>query len=589
MRWLTLPLLIALLTIAAACNEEEEWTSDDAEPADDQAAEVEPTPEPDPTPTAAAEEPTGVEPLIDMSLDRDPGEIMTELAIDPDNPDFELIYSVLPERFQVIEFDEQWMPRITNSLPTTDSLDDIGEFLVDRYDGYAVVRAADIPIQQWVFAREGDEWRYDPGEMTLLRAALYVEHPDGGPGIGLGTGNGPITQWDTNFEPMTPPIVSMSPMATGATADAVSVVTQFRVSPGRDGPGEQFDSHLLEDVTFPLEAMSWSAGGESGDVEITWTNAAMDDEHFILPGWTERELEYMEDLAEDESPSLGPRQFSATFLLSGVPEDAEEVTFEINDVEVGPFGDDAPVTEGEVAYFDFTMTFPNETTDPILIGEPPEPPEALDPDDEPEPVAEDELPDAPGLVDVLELTSIEYGTGDDSVEATVSFDHHDRRIELPGPVTVIWDDDVETEATVMMSGVDMDVTGERDEEPLDAEVVAVRFEQAVWTIGEDEDARFTEDTIETAWGDFQIISIRDNVIQYQPAGQRVIDTFTFEHEDGVIGIIGASTSYDEDLRPQQSSLQANQDIEELVDQLPLPATVTVQGSGSGITVAVGEE
>jgi hypothetical protein len=209
--------------------------------------------------------------------------------------------------------------------------------------------------------------------------------------------------------------------------------------------------------------------------------------------------------------------------------------------------------------------------------------------EQPDPVSDVDLPDAPGLEDILDLSGIDYQETDDSLEAIVSFDHTDHRVELPGPVTLIWSDGLETEGTVMISGVDLEVFGERDDEQRDAEVTAVRFEQAVWIIGEDDDARFTEDSIETVWGDFPVISIRDNVIQYQPVGQRTIDSFTLEHEDGVIDIRGSNTSYDETFQPQQSNLRASSSIEELVDQLPLRSRVAVQGSGSGIVVPVGPE
>ena len=570
--------LLGLALLLAACGEEEEWTSEDADVVDDRTAAADPTPEPtlEPTPADVADEQTGVEPLIDMSRDRDPRDILIEMAIDSDDPNYELIYSVLPERFQVLEFNERWIRSIANSLPSGDVVSRTEDFLIQEFDDYVVLQHAEFPLpHRFVFTREGDEWRFDPGDQSLISTALRIEHPDGGAGFGIGPDDGLRTEWDTDFEPSTPPIVSVSPMAIGSTTADVTVVTQFQVSPGREAPGELFDSHLLEDVTIPFDRMTWSAGGETGDVEITWTNAAMDHEHFILPGWAEHELEFIEELAEEESPRVGPRHFSATFVLTGVPEDADEVTFEINDVEVGPFGDDVSVSEGEFATWNFTITFPNETTHPILIGEAPEPATVDVPSKPPEIIHEEDLPPVTEFAEFLEFSGVSYSETSEGVEATVEFDLDDRTVEFAGPTHLIWDDGVETEGSARVSQFAIKVSSERSKEPHDAEISAVRFEQLVWDIGDDENAVMTDSAIETEWGDFQIIRIVDGQIDYQPAGQRYLRNLEIEHPDKIISIRGSSASFDEGFRPQRSSMSSTANIRELIRDAPLPASATV--------------
>lgn len=236
--------------------------------------------------------------------------------------------------------------------------------------------------------------------------------------------------------------------------------------------------------------------------------------------------------------------------------------------------------------YSYEFTFPAETTAPILVGEPPEP-SGDDTADVPDPPAEQDLPPTPDPAAAMGFLDVEYELEGDSVEAQISLDSGETYFEFPGPVQVAWNDGVVTDTVPTITDGVIEVTTERSEPPLDAEVTEIRFEQLVHSLGRDEDATFHEDRIETEWGDFPIIDIMDHErVTYQPAGERWLRGTVIHHGGGRISISSSGVSFDEDFVPSDTHLEFRDDLEPVMDDLPLPVETEVWSAAADISIRI---
>jgi hypothetical protein len=327
------------------------------------------TPEPEPTPQIA----------IDASSDRDPRDVLADMLESPTGPPPEMVYRYLPERFQLLDFREDWLEIVAPPSPTG-FMPDPEAMNVEEYDGYVVVRSVTNWLNRWVFVEEDGEWRFDPGDRYLLMASAQIQQ-----GFGSQFSYGMMLLEDytarSRSEPddgTVVPFVRARMEGVGVHAEGIDISLVWEHELVRTDDDGMIQSHLLSDVVVPLDQVTWEAGEQSGPVELTWTDGAREENHLRLPGWPSQEM--ADASASDQGIYAMPRYGSSIRLL-GVPEDAEEILLRFNEVIVGPFGPDYPEFEGQTITYTWEFTFPPETTDPVMAGEPPEPGEEEQPDD----------------------------------------------------------------------------------------------------------------------------------------------------------------------------------------------------------------
>jgi hypothetical protein len=329
------------------------------------------TPVDDSTSTAVTE-PTPVQVSeIDASADRDPREILVELAQDPDLPNLELVYRYLPERFRILEFDEDWVGLLAPIRRPTFP-DSVDELEIEEYPGYTLVRSASDWLSTWVFVEENGEWRLDPGDRSLLMASAQLQQDsDEGFYFGMASPDDYQARSQNDIENgSVSPLIRGRLQGVGVFNSYIDISMVWEHELGSRGPNEEpVDSHLLEDVVIPLESVSWEAGDASGGVEILWTDAALSDTELRLPGWPS---ETMADEASESSETYVMEPYGSTLRLLDVPAGIDQITLRFERIEVGPFGHDSPVPPGEVVTYMFEFVIPVRTTDPVMIGEAPE-------------------------------------------------------------------------------------------------------------------------------------------------------------------------------------------------------------------------
>lgn len=572
-----------LILLLAACGEAEGWASDDA----DLASEATPAAtDPNQAVTESSQQTGEVEPSIDTSVERDPVAVIQEIAVDRENPDLELVYAMLPERYQVIEFGEFWVEALANSFP---SVGIVGhpkyEFSAQTYGEYALVDWSGHPAIGWVLVEEDEHWRLEPGDLQLILSAHQAERPGEGLRIGIGQDGAIEREVSHDADHISFSLISISPVATGVDERGMQIVMDIQKRPSRTGPGDVVDSHLLTNTEIDLTSMQWTAGDETGHVEVLRTTAALSNDVLTLPGWTDDDLDTFAEEGPDQD-RLPQRGYWATLLLVDVPNDADDVELIIDDVHVGPLDDeDVLIAGADMVFHSFRYVFPNETTEPILIGEAPElgeMPEALE---RPE-VSEEDLPPIPDLADLLEIDSIDYEQDGDVIDTEVRVVADDLRLEPAGRVTLVWDDGVEIDA---MFEVDQDgvlLRGVREEGSLDDEVVEVRFQQLIWLAGEDDEATIDERTIQTSLGDFEILSVRENRINMLPLGQRYVRGLSIRDAGISIRPSGSGAGFDENFRPQDLHIDFDEGVEELLGEEPLPASVEIWVAEPELTLSI---
>jgi hypothetical protein len=330
----------------------------------------EPTPIDEPTPTLDSG-PTPVSD-IDASASRDPREVLIELAQDPDHPNLELVYRYLPERFRILEFHEDWVsllaPIRRPAFPESS-----GGFTLEEFPDYTIVRSTTDWLASWVFIEEEGEWRLDPGDRLLLMASAQIQQ---GSEEGFYYGMAPPEDYQSRSQSdiedgSIPPLIRGRLQGVGVFDSYIDISMVWEYELGIRSPDEEpIDSHLLEDVVIPLDSISWHAGDASGGVDVLWTDAALGESELRLPGWPSEE---MADEASEGSNTYVMEPYGATIRLLERPAGIEQITLRFDRVEVGPFGDDSPVPPGEVVTYTFEFTIPVRTTDPVMIGEAPDP------------------------------------------------------------------------------------------------------------------------------------------------------------------------------------------------------------------------
>lgn len=319
------------------------------------------SPEPEPTPQIA----------IDARADRDPREVLSDMLENPTGPPAEMIYRYLPQRFQLLDFREDWLeivapPSPTGFMPDPDAMN------VEEYDGYVVVRSVTNWLNRWVFVEENGEWRFDPGDRYLLMASAQIQQ-----GFGSQFSYGMMLLQDyqarSRSEPddgSVVPFVRARMEGVGVHAEGVDVSLVWEHELIRTEDDGMIQSHLLSDVVVPLDSIVWEAGDQSGPVEITWTDGALEADQLRLPGWPSQEM--AESSARDSGVYAMPRYGSSVRLI-GVPDGVDEILLRFDQVIVGPIGPDYPELEGETITYTWEFTFPPETTDPVMAGESPIP------------------------------------------------------------------------------------------------------------------------------------------------------------------------------------------------------------------------
>ena len=580
MRYLPFTFLLSVIVLITACGEADDEISDAQGPVSDS------------TPAATATQPPqssdSPDPPIDASVERDPADVIRDIVIDPNDPDTELIYSMLPERYRVIEYADFWVESVSQSFPTTALIDESTDLMVNEYEGYSVVKWLEHPATRWVLSIENDQWRLDPGDFVLIYAALRAEYPHDAVTIGMGQDGSLELERTVDHDAIGTPLLSINPVATGSDSDGLRVVMEIHESPQRSLDGDGWiDGHLLQDTVIPLENMQWSTGDDSGPVEVTWTSAALSGDSLTIPGWTDEQMKHFESHVE-RSDQLPPRLFNATLLLSGVPEESEEVELTIDNVAVGPFGEDEPFSDDETIDHSFRYVIPNETTELILIGEAPElgdPPTEFEAPEAPD---EDDLPPIPDLADLLEIDLIAYEQDGDAIDTQVRVVTDDVRIEPAWRTTLIWDDDTETDAEIEFDEDGLLLSGVREDGSLDDEVIEVRFEQILWLAGEDDEALIDESSIRTSLGEFAIVSVRENRINLLPLGPRYLRDLSIDDAGVMIRPSGAGASFDQDFRPYDLSMEFDQDVADVLSDEPLPARVEVWVAEPGVVLSFDE-
>jgi signal peptidase I len=321
-----------------------------------------PTTTPEPTPVTS----------INAAFDRDPREVLVDLIQEPGRPNLELIYRYLPERFQVLDFDDRWVGMLApvNRAGSPVSVED---FAVEQYEGYVLVRSEHDWRENWVLVIEDDEWRLDPGDRYLLMASAWIQQGDNH-GFSYGMTIPDDYQARSRSEPddqSVVPFIRGRMQGVGVHQDGVDVVIVWEHEYGSSAQdAEPVDSHLLNDVVIPLEGISWRTEEESGSVEVRWSDAGVANNEIRLLGWPSEEMA-SEDAAGAEVYELDP--YTVTLRLVGVPEHTTEITLGFGRIDVGPFGNDKPELVGQVISYTWEFVFPRVSTDPVLMGEPPEP------------------------------------------------------------------------------------------------------------------------------------------------------------------------------------------------------------------------
>jgi hypothetical protein len=288
------------------------------------------------------------------------------------------VYDHLAERFQILEYDEEWVdvldPR--RRLGIIDSLDQLE---IEQYEGYTLLRSTENWMATWVFVVEDGEWRYDPGDRFLLMASARLQQRDqDGFYYGMASPQDYVARSQSEpHDGSITPLVRGRLFGVGVHEDSVDVAMVWEYEFGGRSPDDPpVQSHLLEDVVIPLDSITWEAGDASGGVEVRWTDGDLTTDELRLIGWPDAEVAEEATADRDTYRLLS---YGATIRLLGVPAHAEEIVLRFDTVQVGPFGDDGPVPPGESIAYSWVFTFPAESTDPVLIGEPPEP----EPSDEP--------------------------------------------------------------------------------------------------------------------------------------------------------------------------------------------------------------
>lgn len=321
-----------------------------------------------PTPEAEATQVTA----IDASADRDPRQVLLDLMQDPNAPNLELIYENLPERFHVLEFDEDWV-QLVAPVAEIGVADSIESLSIEEYDGYSLVRSVDDWLEKWIFVVEDGEWHLDPGDRSLLMASAEIQQgSDSGFSFGMAPPQDYQSRSRTDVEDGSiPPLIRGRLQGVGVRDEGVDISMVWEHELGlREVNDDPIDSHLLSDIVVPLESIVWEAGEATGGVDVLWSDAAVTESEIRLPGWPSEELA---EESSEGSDTYVMEPYGTTLRLLGVPETAEEIRLTFDQVLVGPFGDDSPVPEGETITYTFEFVFPAETTDPVMVGQPPQP------------------------------------------------------------------------------------------------------------------------------------------------------------------------------------------------------------------------